>query len=165
MPASGLQRDALQTPRPSRPGEKILMPLATVLAAMLTLLLAGCMMEDVDIAGNTKAGTLPTTTKTIGKAFDEAFPGGTWIGEGSGMGEMVTEFHSTAMAEELEARGVPPIDRKDCLDGVKSPCRIRVSFQFILAPDTRSVSLARVEAPEPMKSGAQLKALMSFVYR
>jgi len=40
-----------------------------------------------------------------------------------------------------------------------------VSFQFTLAPDFRTISLARVEAPEPMKSGEQLAALLGFVYR
>ena len=82
-----------------------------------------------------------------------------------GMGEMLAEFHSTTTAEALEASGVPSIDRKDCIGGVKSPCRIRVSFQFTLAPDFRTITLARVEAPEPMKSGEQLTALLGFVYR
>jgi hypothetical protein len=147
-------------------GEKTLMRLAPVLVAILTLVLAGC-AESANILGMVKAGTLPSTTKNIGKAFDDAFPGGTWGASmtGMGMGEMVAEFHSTTTAEALEASGVPPIDRKDCIDAVRSPCRIRVSFQFTLAPDFRSVSLARVEAPEAMKSGEQLEALLHFVYR
>lgn len=133
----------------------------------LTLVLAGCDREVPDILSLVKAGKLPSTTKNIGKAFDDAFPGGTWDAAVTGMGEgeMLAEFHSTATAEALEASGVPPIDRKDCIDGVKSPCRIRVSFQFTLAPDLRSISLGRVEAPEPMKSGEQLTALLNFVYR
>jgi hypothetical protein len=36
--------------------------------------------------------------------------------------------------------GVPPIDRKNCMDGVKSPCRIPVSFDFTLAPDYRTIN-------------------------
>ena len=149
-----------------RRGQQILVRLAPALAAILTLLLAGC-AENENILGVVKAGTLPSTTRKIGKAFDDAFPGGTWSASvtGMGMGEMVAEFHSIATAEALEASGVPPIDRKDCIDGVKSPCRIRVSFQFTLAPDFRTITLARVEAPEPMKSEEQLTALLAFVYR
>jgi hypothetical protein len=149
-----------------RRDEKILMPIAPVLVAILTLVLAGC-AESTNILAAVKAGTLPSTTKSIGKAFDEAFPGGTWDASTTGMGEgeMLAEFHSTTTAEALESSGVPHIDRKDCLDGVKSPCRIQVSFQFTLAPDLRSVSLALVKAPEPMQSGEQLTALLGFVYR
>ena len=139
------------------------------LLVIFTVLLAGCRenTDNRDILAIVKAGSLPSTTKKIGKAFDDAFPGGTWDAATTGMGEgeMLTEFHSTTTAEALEASGVPPIDRKDCTDGVKSPCRIRVSFQFTLAPDLRTVTLARVEAPEPMKSGEQLAALLRFVYR
>jgi hypothetical protein len=134
---------------------------------ILTLVLAGCEPNiNTDILGIVKAGRLPSTTKPIGKAFDDAFPGGTWDASltGMGEGEMLAEFHSTATAEALEASGVPPIDRKDCIDGVKSPCRIPVSFQFTLAYD-HTISLALVKAPEPMKSGEQLAALLGFVYR
>jgi hypothetical protein len=145
------------------------MQLARTLLVVLTLLLAGCAENTAnkDILAMVKAGSLPSTTKKIGKTFDDAFPGGTWDAATTGMGEgeMLTEFHSTATAEALEASGVPPIDRKDCMGGVKSPCRIRVSFQFTLAPDFRTITLARVEAPEPMKSGEQLAALLRFVYR
>ena len=139
------------------------------LIVIFTLLLASCAKntESKDILAIVKAGSLPSTTKKIGETFDAAFPGGTWDAATTGMGEgeMLTEFHSTTTAEALEASGVPPIDRKDCMDGVKSPCRIRVSFQFTLAPDFRTITLARVEAPEPMKSGEQLAALLRFVYR
>ena len=142
---------------------------ALVLVALLTIVLAGCgeIPDNSTIVDAVKAGTLPTTTKPIGKAFDDAFPGGEWVAftSGMGIGELVAEFHSTAKAEALEASGVPPIDRKDCIDGVNSPCRIHVSFQFILARDMRSISLALVQAPEPMKSGEQLTALIGFVYR
>jgi hypothetical protein len=140
--------------------------LAPPLVVIFTLLLAGC-AENADILGIVKAGTLPSTTKKIGKVFEDAFPGGAWAAStsGMGMGEMLAEFHSTTTAEALEASGVPRIDRKDCIAGVKNPCRIRVSFQFTLAPDFRTVTLARVEAPEPMKSAEQLTALLGFVYR
>ena len=84
---------------------------------------------------------------------------------GMGMGEMYTHFRSSITAEALEASGVPPIDRKNCMDGVKSPCRIPVSFDFTLAPDFRTINLAEVKAPEPMKSGEQLDAVLAFVYR
>lgn len=145
------------------------MRLAPPLLVILTLLLAGCRenTDNKDILAIVKAGSLPSTTKKIGKAFNDAFPGGTWDAATTGMGEgeMLTEFHSTATAEALEASGVPPIDRKDCMDGVKSPCRIRVSFQFTLAPDFRTITLALVQAPEPMQSGEQLAALLHFVYR
>ena len=142
------------------------------LVVILTLLLAGCAENrerpgTAEILNTVKAGTLPSTTKKIGPTFDAAFPGGTWSAATTGMGEgeLLAEFHSTASAEALEASGVPSIDRKDCMDGIKSPCRIRVSFQFTLAPDLRTITLARVEAPEPMKSGEQLAALLAFVYR
>jgi hypothetical protein len=137
------------------------------LVAILALVLAGC-GETTDIVGTVKAGTLPPyTTKPIGKAFDAAFPGGTWTGSTSGMGEgeMVAQFRSTGTAEALEASGVPAIDRKDCIDNTQRPCRIPVSFQFTLSPDTRSITLALVEAPKPMRSGEQLNALLAFVYR
>ena len=142
------------------------MQLVPPLVVILSLLFAGC-AENKNILGIVKAGTLPSTTKNIGKAFDDAFPGGTWSASTTGMGEgeMLAEFHSSTTAEALESSGVPPIDRKDCIGGVKSPCRIRVSFQFTLAPDFRTITLARVEAPEPMKSGEQLTALLGFVYR
>jgi len=136
-----------------------------VVVALLILTLAGCGGDYPDILGAVKSNTLPGTGKMIGKAFDDAFPGGTWDAAGTGMGEMLAEFHSTASAEALEANGYPPIDRKDCIDGVESPCRITVSFQFILAPDLTSVSLAEVKGPKPMKSGEQLKALIGFVYK
>jgi len=84
---------------------------------------------------------------------------------GMGEGEMYAHFRSSSTAEALEASGVPPIDRKNCMDGVKSPCRIPVSFDFTLAPDFRTISLAEVKAPEPMKSGEQLDAVLAFVYR
>ena len=44
-----------------------------------------------------------STTKNIGKAFDDAFPGGTWAAAttGMGIGEMLAEFHSTTTAEAL----------------------------------------------------------------
>ena len=145
------------------------MRLALPLLAIFTVLLAGCRenTDNKDILAIVKAGSLPSTTKKIGKTFDDAFPGGTWDAATTGMGEgeMLTEFHSTTTAEALEASGVPPIDRKDCIDGVKSPCRIRVSFQFTLAPDFHTITLALVKAPEPMKSGEQLTALLHFVYR
>jgi len=48
---------------------------------------------------------------------------------------------------------------------VKTPCRIPVSFQFTLAPDFHTITLALVQAPQPMKSGEQLAALLRFVYR
>jgi hypothetical protein len=141
------------------------MRLTPVLVATLTLVLAGC-GETTGILAVVKAGRLPNTTKSIGKAFDDAFPGGTWDAStsGMGMGEMVAQFRSTTTAEALEASGVPPIDRKHCMNGVQSPCRIRVSFQFTLSPGG-GISLALVEAPEPMKSGEQLTALLGFVYR
>ena len=58
----------------------------------------------------------------------------------TGMGEMYAHFRSSITAEALEASGVPPIDRKNCMDGVKSPCRIPVSFDFTLAPDYRTIN-------------------------
>ena len=158
----------LRTPYRLEAGPKQVL-MRTVLPVILLLLVSGCseIPTNETILGIVKAGTLPSTTKKIGPAFEEAFPGGTWDAAVSGMGEgeLVTEFHSTASAEALEASGVPPIDRKGCIDGVQSPCRIHVSFQFILAPDLRSISLALVQAPKPMESGEQLAALLHFVYR
>ena len=134
--------------------------------SILTLLLAGC-GDTPDILATVKAGKLPSTTRTIGEAFDAAFPGGTWSADMTGMGEgeMYAHFRSSSTAEALQASGVPLIDRKNCMDGVKSPCRIPVSFDFTLAPDFRTISLAEVKAPEPMKSGEQLAALLAFVYQ
>jgi hypothetical protein len=139
-------------------------PRLLLLISILTLLLAGC-GETPDILAIVKAGKLPSTTKAIGEAFDAAFPGGTWSADMTGMGEMYAHFRSSSTAEALEASGVPPIDRKNCMDGVKSPCRIPVSFDFTLAPDFRTINLAEVKAPEPMKSGEQLDAVLAFVYR
>ena len=135
-----------------------------LLISILTLLLAGC-GETADILAIVKAGKLPSTTKTIGEAFDAVFPGGAWSADMTGMGEMYAHFRSSITAEALEASGVPPIDRKNCMDGVKSPCRIPVSFDFTLAPDYRTINLAEVKAPEPMRSGEQLDAVLAFVYR
>src|SRR5260221_690063 len=49
------------------------MQLAPPLILVLTLLLAGC-SENTDILGIVEAGTLASTTKKIGKAFDDAIP-------------------------------------------------------------------------------------------
>jgi hypothetical protein len=141
-------------------------PRLFLLISILTLPLAGC-GEAPDILALVKAGKLPSNTKTIGEAFDAAFSGGTWTADmtGMGMGEMYAHFRSSVTAEALEASGVPPIDRKNCMDGVKSPCRVPVSFDFTLAPDFWTINLAEVKAPEPMKSGEQLDAVLAFVYR
>ena len=139
-----------------------------VLVTIVTLMLAGCGgTENANILEIVKAGKLESTNKPIGKAFDDAFPGGTWNAAttGMGIGEMVAEFDSTATAEALEARGFPPIDRKHCRDGVKKPCRVPVSFQFTLAPNFHTITLAEVKAPEPMKSGEELDVLLAIVYR
>lgn len=77
---------------------------------------------------------------------------------------MYTHFRSSITAKALEASGVSPIDRKNCTDGVESPCRIPVTFDFTLAPDFRTINLAEVKAPEPMKSGEPLDAVLAFVY-
>src|SRR5580658_9186242 len=96
------------------------------LISILTLLLSGC-GETPEILAIVKAGKLRSTTKAIGNAFDAAFPGGTWTADmtGMGMGEMYTHFRSSITAEALEASGVPSIDRKNCMDGVKSPSVFR----------------------------------------
>ena len=84
--------------------------LAPPLVVILTFLLfAGC-ARNTDILGIVKAGTLPSTTKKIGKAFDDAFPGGTWDAATTGMGEgeMLAEFHSTTTAEALRSKRSSP---------------------------------------------------------
>lgn len=155
--------------REDRAGLEDLMRLAHVLVVILTLVLAGCgETETPDILGIVKAGTLRSyTNKNIGQAFDHAFPGGTWetFTSGMGLGEMYAVFRSATTVEALEAAGVPDLDRKKCIDGVQRPCRIPVSFEFTLARDLRSISLAQVIAGEPMKSGEELDALLAFVYR
>ena len=136
-----------------------------VSAAVFSLALAGC--ADVpDIVGIVKAGRLPAhTTKTVGKAFDDAFPSGLWTSDMSGMGEMFAHFRATTTAEALEAGGVSGIGRAKCIDGVRSPCRIPVWFQFALSSDNRSVELVYVEAPDTIGPGARRDALLAFVYR
>ena len=136
------------------------------LMAIFTLVLGGCVGGPPDIVGIVKAGTLPShPTKTIGKAFDEAFPGGTWDAEMTGMGEMYAHFRSTATAEDLKPGGVPGIDHEICIDGVRRPCRVQVHFQFFLKSDNRTIELMFVEAPYRVVSEARLKALLAFVYR
>ena len=111
------------------------------LMAIFTLVLGGCVGGPPDIVGIVKAGTLPShPTKTIGKAFDEAFPGGTWDAEMTGMGEMYAHFRSTATAEDLEVGGVPGIDHEMCIDGVTASVPGSGPFSVLLEigqPDHR----------------------------
>jgi isoaspartyl peptidase/L-asparaginase-like protein (Ntn-hydrolase superfamily) len=119
-----------------------------------------------DIIAVVKAGTLPGyTNKPIGRAFDAAFPGGTWTAEETGMGEMFAHFKSTTTAETLEAADIPAIGREQCLDGAQHPCRVTVHFQFTLSSDNRTVGLIWAGAPDRVTGDARFRALIDFVYR
>jgi hypothetical protein len=135
------------------------------LGAMAMLVLAGC-DGPINIVGMARDARLPSHPEiTVGKAFESAFPDGTWTSWGSGMGENFAEFHATATAEVLAADGVPDMQGKECIDGVQSPCRIPVKFQFWLSGDGSKIELQFIDAPERVTSGAKAAALVGLVYR
>lgn len=116
---------------------------STLLATLiLTLTLAAC-AEFTDILGDVKTGTLPSTSRPIGQAFDAAFPGGTWTASTTGMGEMYAFFRSTTTAEALEAAGVPEVDH-NCLAGYS----VRAGFQCRLTSCSHRASSTPSRSPK-----------------
>ena len=84
------------------------------LLAILTLALARCDEVPVDIVGTVKGATLPSNpTKTVGQAFEAAFPNGIGTSWETGMGEKFAEFNATTTAENLGGGGIPNISPRD----------------------------------------------------
>jgi hypothetical protein len=130
----------------------------------LALLLAGCDEGPIDLVGITKQGTLQSHPETtIGKAFETRFPGGTWDGWGTGMGENYAQFTVPTTAEELTAAHIPGVNSDKCLDGVQHPCRMQLKFRFFIRRDLKTIELLFVEAPDKLSSST-VQALVAYVY-
>jgi hypothetical protein len=129
------------------------------------LTVAGCSLGPPDIVGFVKDATLPSRpSRPIGDAFEAAFPGGEWSPTMTGMGEMFADYKVMAPAEKLKPL-TGAVDLKSCADGVQSPCRVPVMFQFFLSSDNKTAELSYIQVGDRVISGSSVKAMLDFVYR
>jgi hypothetical protein len=153
----------------------------TTVVALLLTALVGCGIHESDDLNTVRDGVLNGfNTTTVGKAFDATFPDGKWTSLVSPKGVSVVEFSGTVTADALDAGGFLGYLNRDtrqlwahirekCLEGIQTPCRLPVKFQFLIAADKKSFEVGYIDTRSFLGRDVAIPAdphrVLAFVYR